>query len=417
MGPDTLKIILDAVTGPFHRDMDDGGKAVRKFTGEARVELGEFKKFALGVFSVGAAVQFGKEIAGIGIEAADMSRQLQMSAEDLQAYQELFRRNRVEADEYRSAISALRVFQQEALEGDAMAIEMFEKLGISMDELSSKMAPDLFRDVAEGMMEAGDQTAAFMAIAKIFGEDAGPKLIGIFEDLNGMDFEAYKNGLKSSGKVMDEELTQKLAEAESNIQGFMRQVKIFTGNTILGKGGDALKVFQSRAQSGFEDIMERPGRVAGERLIDPFGLVLGRKRRKDRADEILQETTDAEVAREQEIAREKNLREQRTIEAQKRTAEATKAAQEAAEARKKEKEEERAERAALRERQANLKEELKYAELERDPFYVRPAQRVEEVVNSNPFTMEADRKIDALTRELSEVTSLLKRTKLVVADS
>lgn len=291
---DTIKVILDAVTKPFQKDMDAGAKAVGQFSRDGKTALGDFKKFALGAFSVGAAVSFGKEIMRLGSEIYHTSQMLRMSADDYQAYRVLVEEAGGSTSDFERAINNLTQRQDEALDGNENMVATFAKLGVTLDDLAQMDPGELFQKIAGGVAGADDQTAAFSATAELFGRRAGPALFEALNNLASLDFSNFKAGLRESGEIMDAELTQRLAAAEDAIARFQRRLKIFAGEGIT-TGGNIMQALSANAEAAFTALLE--GR---------FSDALSPAKMARQGEALLAERLQAEIDQQQQSAARRN---------------------------------------------------------------------------------------------------------------
>lgn len=174
-----------------------------------------FGKIAKGAAAVGTAVVAGASAvgtaafsmatstAGVADEIDKMSQKLGMSREAYQEWDYVLSQAGVEITSMSTGLKTLTNKIDDAKNGSKKASEMFDKLGISLEDLNSMSREEVFDAVIAGMQGMEDSTERAALANDLFGK-SGQELTALFNE-TAESTEILKNKAHELGMVMSDE--------------------------------------------------------------------------------------------------------------------------------------------------------------------------------------------------------------------
>lgn len=188
-------------------------EAGNKFSGLGE-KLGSFAKAAgVALAAVGtAAVAAGKKLFDMAKETADAgdaidknSQKVGLSAESYQKWDYAMKIAGTEMSSCTTGLKTLTNTFDDATNGSQGAIDKFERLGLSMDEIKDLSREDLFAKVVESLQNVESETEKAAIANDLFGK-SGQDLIPLFnmtsDELNGLMQEAEDYGMIMSNEAV-----------------------------------------------------------------------------------------------------------------------------------------------------------------------------------------------------------------------
>lgn len=170
-------------------------------------------------FSVGAIVGFTKKVIEYGSQISDLAYQTGLSTDELQAFQVAVTNAGGSVEQASKGLLGLRDAQLAALNGEAMYVKAFERLGIKVEDLAGKSMPELLQAVSENYAELQD----FGALVDLFGKRNAGKMEEALISLADNGFGALIEKTKEAGLLLsDEKLFQLDAMADRWERGLIR---------------------------------------------------------------------------------------------------------------------------------------------------------------------------------------------------
>jgi hypothetical protein len=220
-------------------------------------------------FAIGAVVAFGKavidgigKLAQFGAALHNTAARSGVSVEGLQGFQEAVVKNGGSVGDLDSALQKLQESQNAALTGDKKAIENFDKLGISMDQIAKLDTEGLFKAISQSMYEGGTSANEMASAADLLGKEKLPFLKGAMLEIGAAGGELASGWGKVSGAS-----AAALAEMSNEWKGFWKNAKEWATNGIgtianaLAKGlfgkDLAAKGLQKQADLQEEQMQQR----------------------------------------------------------------------------------------------------------------------------------------------------------------
>lgn len=254
-----LKSALAQLPGPIGR-MGTALHGIR----EAFSTTGGRITLAVGAFGAltAVAVKAGKALWDLGVDAiksgdaiAKTSRQIGI---DAGAYQELAYAvglGGASESEFADALRTLNRQMEAASQGNGKAAQAFKTLGISMAEVKSMNAEEMFVRLSDALSEVDDvaaKTRTTMALFGGSGDKVATAIAGGSAALGKMRTEARKAGIVMDGKALkkSEEAADNYTRATLQMRGVMRQL----GVEVMPVVNDALVGFVKLVQDNRESI-------------------------------------------------------------------------------------------------------------------------------------------------------------------
>jgi archaellum component FlaC len=264
----TLKQGLTETPGPmssFVRSISVVGDAFKTAGGTAALAVGGLAAVGAAAISAGKALwDLGKSTITAGDQIAKTSRQLGIASD---AYQELAYAvglGGASEKDFDTALRQLNRQMEAAADGNGKAQKAFAALGISMSEVKSMNAEEMFVRMSDALSEVDDVAAKTRTTMALFGE-GGQKvataIAGGSEALEAMRTEAKKAGYVLDGTALKkaEEANDNFTRAQLQMQGALRQI----GVEVMPTVNSALQDFVALIR-GNRDTIKEFAEMAGD---------------------------------------------------------------------------------------------------------------------------------------------------------
>ena len=156
-----------------------------------------------------------KEVAEQGDEIDKNSQKVGMSAEAYQKWGYVFERNGYDIAQFKSGMKTLTNQIDAARNGNKSAVEQFQKLGISLDDLKNKSREDLLGMTVSGLQNVTDETTKAAMANDLFGK-SGSELMPLLNSTN----EATQQLLDTTeqyGMIMSDETVKASADFQDSL--------------------------------------------------------------------------------------------------------------------------------------------------------------------------------------------------------
>jgi len=217
------KIKVTADTSQAQRELAGLEKSMQSLNDSALLAT----KALAGITAAGAALAFAvkKGLDSVD-ELAKTSRQLGMTAADLQAFRNSASLAGVGSDELTNSLRRLQVNIGNALvKGTGPAKDALDRLGISMKELQGLNAQEQFQKIAEQVAKIPDPAIRASTATELLGKQ-GPKLLEAADSFERMRREAEQLGiaLSTTDTVAIERANDAMSELSMIADGFIQKL-------------------------------------------------------------------------------------------------------------------------------------------------------------------------------------------------
>jgi hypothetical protein len=171
------------------------------------------------LFGVAAIEQATHKTIEYGAHIYDLSRRLNVSAEDLQKWDYALTQNGSSLEAGAGFFEKLGIARKKALEGGEEQIGYFKELGITLEDLKSKNLQGIAVKIAEAIKE-GDPQKLIAALRGVGGKAAGELVAAFKAGLPELFEEAEKLGL-----IIKDDVTVQLKEAEDEIKNMAKAMR------------------------------------------------------------------------------------------------------------------------------------------------------------------------------------------------
>lgn len=176
-------------------------------------------------------------------EIHEEAKTLGVSAEHFQVMTKAARQTNVPMEELKSAFETFGEKVGEAFAGEDGAIQVFEKLGVSLDELKGKTPEEQFELVNEALSMCADETTRNAAKAELLG--------GKYQLLNSYldDYSNINKQIRDEGGIIDDETITQVQEIQrhwDNIKDTF--IELFFESGVVQAISDIISGFQAIAR-------------------------------------------------------------------------------------------------------------------------------------------------------------------------
>ena len=187
----------------------------------------------------GAAYKMASDTAAAADEVDKMSQKLGMSREAYQEWDYVLSQSGVEITSMATGMKTLTNKIDDAKNGSSSALEMFDKLGISLEDLNNMSREEAFDAVIKSMQGMEDSTERAALANDLFGK-SGQELTALFNQ-TAESTENLKNKAHELGMVMSDETINSGVEFTDTMDTLKRSL----GGLMNSLGGTVLPIVQS----------------------------------------------------------------------------------------------------------------------------------------------------------------------------
>lgn len=225
-----------------------------------------------------AFLKLSKDAIELAGAITDLSENLGVNAEAFQALEAQHKRNGVSQEQLVKAMEKTKGAVIDAVEGNKKAAEALAVLGLRAEKLINLPLEQQYEAIAKGAANAKNQNQAFAAVAAIFGDKVGPKLMGSLKELAAIGLPGVTQAAKDAGLVLNNETRTALDKAGDAIDDFKKRITVAVGNIIVNfrteEGIKLLSLEMLKAVSVFSaKILQVPinlGQVLAATLFGTF---------------------------------------------------------------------------------------------------------------------------------------------------
>lgn len=210
--------VLFKLLGQVFIDTDEANKSLSKTTenaesmtdklGKGAKTVGKFATATVGVASAMSTALMGnaKNTAQATDEIDKMSQKLGLTREGYQEWDYILSQAGVDISSMETGMKTLTNKLDDAKNGSASAQAMFEKLGISMEDINNMSREELFEKSITGFQGMADSTERAALANDLFGK-SGQNLTALFNE-SAESTEALKQKAHDLGMVMSDEAVE-----------------------------------------------------------------------------------------------------------------------------------------------------------------------------------------------------------------
>ncbi len=221
-------------------------KALNKGLASAEGRVGKFKAVLKSVGPAIAGLGFAamaRKAINLGSAVSDLSEQLRINAESLQVLMAVAAKAGVQQATLEKALMSITIRTQEAMDGNKMYADSFDRLGINLAEFAKLPTEKKLEAIAHAYHAAGKSQEAFSDIAAVLGTRAGPKMLEILRRINDEGLPSLTEQMKKAGQIMENDVITKMDEAADTIGIFTNAMTVATAY-VLAKVIPAFVIFK-----------------------------------------------------------------------------------------------------------------------------------------------------------------------------
>lgn len=300
----TLTLDLVAKTGGFVNGLDKASREARKKSQDISAEAAKIGTAfaAAGVAMASVAAAGVATLAVKGLQAVDtldeMAEKAGTSVQSIQSLQLAFGEAGIDADQTQNAVKKLTVAIGDAQAGNKTAQATFDKLGLSVSELSKMDADERFAAIGDALVGYGNAADKASIASDLFGAKIGPDLAAALSQgggsirqassdleamglaLSDIDTAKVSNAMNSFGRtgMVVDAVSQKLAVELAPLVDAISKSFLEAGKEGAGFGGMVQSAVQATIKTlaflaNAIDGIKRIGVLVADSLVYGFALV------------------------------------------------------------------------------------------------------------------------------------------------
>lgn len=288
----------------FKDRLSQAQSRINKFSGVMRNIFA-----AGGIFAgVSAITNLARGALDLGSSLSSTSKNIGITAEQLQVLTEVARMNGFEFTKIRTVVAKVGVKVKEAASGNKLAAETFKYLGLNIKKMEGMNAADQFHALATAVSKSKDRLEAMRRLTKIFSEENVFVMMETIDTLATKTMPEWTKSLKESGRVMSNETVAGLRQASDAWADFGQRVKVTTGRILAAYLKFRDEMSKKRTFAGME-FPDAPGKKS-----EPNDTRSNLQKSRDKAKEI----KEVRALKQVEIKEEAKRRSEKIIEEEKR---------------------------------------------------------------------------------------------------
>jgi hypothetical protein len=166
---------------------------------------GSMKGYMAAAFGAGAVAAMVKNAVDFGGRIADMSAKLDIATGTLQEYNYMAELTGGNLDTFAKAHQKLAQSQIDALDGNDKLVASFKRFGITLEDLKTKSAEELFRTVARSVETTETSSRQLDDLLSVLGKSAGELIPAMKEG-----FDIFIERARQLGIVLENDVIAKL---------------------------------------------------------------------------------------------------------------------------------------------------------------------------------------------------------------
>lgn len=201
-----LKAILGLNASGYFIGMKQAGYAADQLAAKLKNTFANY-------FGIGALTAYAKSVIDFADHLGDLSDQLEISTQTLQAWGNAALRNGSNLDAVAKMFEKLSEAREKAMGGDASSEEAFRRIGIDPARLSTMNLQQLGAALSAAVKNTKDIQALYPVLRELAGKGFRDLIPTLQEG-----FDVMKQTLEETGGGIDEEVISKIKEAKTEVE-------------------------------------------------------------------------------------------------------------------------------------------------------------------------------------------------------
>ena len=239
---DELKGRVSLDLSPFERAALKGQQVAKKFglSVESSLGVGAFKGMVAGALSVAGVTSAITSLLAKADSIDALSKRFSISAEAIQAIQFAADQSGTSSDAMFMGLKKLTVALEEAKGGSKEYIKALGGLGVSLADIKSKNAEQLFYQIGQRINGTSAEAVKLTDGIKVFGR-AGDQVLGSMRD----GFTKVADAARQTGRVIKEDIVRELADAKDAWEDLKQQAVVKGAGALSFTGGVGKRVLSA----------------------------------------------------------------------------------------------------------------------------------------------------------------------------
>ncbi len=219
---------LIAQLGLDSREFHTGVEGATKMVGTLNGVLGQI---GLGL-GAGAVLGWFKSIIDKGGQLQDVSEQLGVTTDSLQAMEFAGKGAGVSSEQLQAVWAKLSVSAAEASDKTSSSAKALDKLGISTQSFLGLPLDRQLETIAKASANAADKNTAFAAVADLIGAKNAPRLNSVLQQLATEGFDGLTASARAAGQIIESDTIKRFDEIGDRVAILKTRLETF-GSTLL----------------------------------------------------------------------------------------------------------------------------------------------------------------------------------------
>jgi len=183
--------------------------------------------------AIGAVGLLARRGIAMGNNISNQAAEAKTSVEGLQVALNLGEDAGAQSEQVVAALKNINTRAVDAANGAKQYQEALARLNIDSQKFKDLASERKLEAVAKGFVNAEDEAQAYRDILTLLGEDAGPKLIKVLEELGASGFDTLNAKMKESGRIIEKDVIEQIDEAA---KAFNKLQKFIDTQSAKGAG-------------------------------------------------------------------------------------------------------------------------------------------------------------------------------------
>lgn len=247
----TLKAVLGMDSRPFRA----GAQSATGATNKLQSSLASAGRTMATAFTVTAIYSAARALTRMGSTITDLASQSGLTTDAFQGLEHAAIKAGIAPEIFRTSLNKLAVTLGQAKSGMKTYIDLYERVGITAEEIERMRPDEVFERIAKTMAESERGSSEFGAALELVGTRSGGKLIEVMERINEIGLKGLIEDARNAGTLIEEETLRQLDELEDRLQVAKKQAATSAGYVA----------------GGLMDLSAKAGRASDESKTDPGG--------------------------------------------------------------------------------------------------------------------------------------------------
>lgn len=195
---------LDTVITADSRGFAQGVDKAQQRTAMFESQLNGMRSMVAGAFSIGAVVAFSRTLLKTADDMQTAANTFGLTMDSVIGLKTAMAGSSIGAERMLQIFNKVNEAQAGVVKGELIMTDALKALNISQEEFVGAGVDQALAMMADGLMNAQNETAALNAISEMFGARIGPDMVEVLNRINDEGLAKFQEEGKKSAAAMDE---------------------------------------------------------------------------------------------------------------------------------------------------------------------------------------------------------------------